>query len=121
MANDILGDREFVNVRFKILALEQTIHGVEAGAGLVELNQGGIGRADRVTVISSPTRYILGEDVGYQAARNHKASRAPVILFRPTEEAMYAYQIIPVGDTTASDIIVDLVDGKYAGRLPNVL
>ena len=120
LVNDIVRSRQFPNVRWKLVALQQTLQTDDA-AGVVEVRHRKIARPNKIKLIVASIPYILGEDVGYQTNREHASSKSPVILFKPTDDRMYAYQIIPIGKTTAADIIADLVAGKYNGRLPNVL
>ena len=80
-----------------------------------------ITRAEQIQTFISPTRYILGEDVGYQLAKSGIASKKPVIVFKGTQKTLVAYQVTPDGETTARDIIIDLNAGAYAGLLPGIL
>lgn len=117
-ANDIV--RRFPNIKVKMIVLQQTAHTQDA-AGIVAVRHKAIVDAERVLLKVQPTRYILGEDVAYQSNQNSEHARSPVILFKATGETMYAYQIIPREQTTARDIVIDVVNRKYNGRLPNVL
>ena len=78
-------------------------------------------KAHQIQLVTASIRYILGEDVGYQLAKNGSDSTKPVIVFQGTETEMIAYQITPTDETTARDIIVDLNAGLYAGLLPPIL
>jgi hypothetical protein len=115
---DLLAEGLYPNLRFKILLLQQTIHTEDEGQGIVAT---GFTQSNKVQIVTASTRYILGEDVGYQLAKSGATSKKPVIVFKGTQETLVAYQITPEGDTTARDIIMDLNAGAYAGLLPAIL
>jgi hypothetical protein len=115
---ELLKEGLYPNLRFKLLLLKQTIHTEDEVEG-VTLRK--ITRAEQIQTFISPTRYILGEDVGYQIDKSHEASKKPVIVFKGTQETLVAYQVTPNGETTARDIIIDLNAGAYAGLLPGIL
>ena len=123
-ANEILDTGEYPNLKFKLLLLQQTIHTEDEGEGIVEqgiTRVSGMMKAHQIQLVTASIRYILGEDVGYQLAKNGSDSTKPVIVFQGTETEMIAYQITPTDETTARDIIVDLNAGLYAGLLPPIL
>jgi hypothetical protein len=121
---ELLKTNEYPKLKFKILLLQQTIHTEDEGEGI--LNKGtykvtGITKANQIQLVTASTRYILGEDVGYQLDKSGGNSQKPVIVFQGTQETLVAYQISPQGDTTARDIIMDLNARAYAGLLPGIL
>ncbi|MEH2194478.1 MAG: DUF4157 domain-containing protein [Nostoc sp.] len=123
-ANEILETNEYPNLKFKLLLLQQTIHTEDEGEGIVRqgvTKVSGITKANQIQLVTASTRYILGEDVGYQLAKSGKTSNKPVIVFQGTEATLVAYQITPEGETTARDIIIDLNAGLYAGLLSPIL
>jgi len=122
MVNDLARIPAYSNVTWKLLLLQQTAQTSDAQArGIVEIREKKVAVPGKIKLIVASTPYIMGEDVGYQSNRALATSKSPVILFKPLENTMYAYQIVPLGATTAADIIADLTAGKYNGRLPNVL
>jgi ABC-type cobalt transport system substrate-binding protein len=119
--------RQYPNLRFKLLLQQETLRNDPNNPNnSTEGRQQGVTRksnSNRVTIEIATTQYILGEDVDYQAAKNSPNSNKPVIVFAGSrnEKSLAAYQIIPEGDTTARDILIDLVNGAYNGLLPGVL
>jgi Domain of unknown function (DUF4157) len=123
-ANEILDKGEYPNLKFKLLLLQQTIHTEDEGEGIVEqgiTRVSGIMKAHQIQLVTASTRYILGEDVGYQLAKSGGNSKKPVIVFQGTQEELVAYEITPDGETTARDIIIDLNAGLYTGLLPPIV
>lgn len=115
---EILSENLYPNLKFKILLLQQTIHTEDEGEGILV---SGIAKFRQVQIVTVQTRYILGEDVGYQLAESGIFCKKPVIVFKGTQSRLIAYQISPCEETTARDIIIDLNLGKYNGLLPDVL
>jgi hypothetical protein len=119
--------RQYPNLRFKLLLQQETLRNDPNNPNnSTEGRQQGVtrkSRSNQVTIEIATTQYILGEDVDYQAAKNSPNSNKPVIVFAGSrnEKSLAAYQIIPEGDTTARDILIDLVNGAYNGLLPGVL
>lgn len=108
--------RTYRNVKFKVLLLEQTMQrepGDASGMGRLPLLAGG-----QLEVVIQSIQYILGEDVNYQLV---PGIQKPVIVFRGARDELVAYQIVPKEDTSARDILLDLIDGAYNGFLPSVL
>ncbi|TDH27276.1 DUF4157 domain-containing protein [Segetibacter sp. 3557_3] len=123
---------QFPNLSIRFLLLQQTMHsqGVAAKAETdiaqavgAENNPANAGRgeirrmvdkAGKLQVILSRTRYILGEDVTYQASRaeDNKLKGKPVTLFYGSGEKLKLKIIVPKDETTARDIINGLVTGK---------
>ncbi|MEA3018004.1 MAG: hypothetical protein QOI38_2726 [Sphingomonadales bacterium] len=120
MVNGLATSGDYPNVTWRILLLQQTTQTANA-RGILEIREKMIAVPDKTKLIAASTPYILGEDVGYQSNRALATSKSPIILYKPTENTMYAYQIVPLGATTSADVISDLVSGKYSGRLPHVL
>ncbi|MTJ53373.1 hypothetical protein FJR38_12325 [Anabaena sp. UHCC 0253] len=121
---EILESGEYPNLKFKLLLLQQTIHTEDEGQGIVRqglTKVSGITEANRIQIVTGSTKYILGEDVGYQLAKSGGNSNKPVIVFQGTKETLVAYQITPENNTTARDIITDLNAGAYTGLLPGIL
>lgn len=108
----------YPNLKLKLLLLQQTIHRKDEGKGVILRKRT---KAEQIQLIISQTRYILGEDVGYQLAYSGQTSKKPIIVFQGNQEKLIAYQITPEGNTTARDIIIDLNAGAYIGLLPDIL
>ncbi|MCB9076741.1 MAG: hypothetical protein H6631_04065 [Anaerolineaceae bacterium] len=110
----------YPNLRFKVLLLSQTMHkkDTEEAEELGGLVYQPVVDARKIQVVIASVRYLLGEDVDYQAAPD---SSKPIIVFQGTEENLIAYKITPTGETSARDVLGDLVDGAYNGFLPGVL
>jgi hypothetical protein len=116
IVNDVLRTGHYPNLRFKILALDQTMHStVDEGARLAYAP---IADANRVEVVLRSTPYILGEDVAFQVS---PGAKHPIIVFKGTEQQLTAYWISPQDETISRDIVIDLVDGAYNAFLPGVL
>ena len=115
---ELLQEGLYPNLRFKLLLLQQTIHIKDLGKSLTLRK---ITRSEQIQTFVSQTRYILGEDVGYQLEKSGATSKKPVIVFKGTQETLVAYQIAPEEDTTARDIITDINAGLYTGLLPGIL
>ncbi|MEQ8962074.1 MAG: hypothetical protein RLP02_29805, partial [Coleofasciculus sp. C2-GNP5-27] len=118
IVEELLAEELYPNLKFKILLLQQTIHTEDEGEGIVAT---GITQSNKVQIVTAQTRYILGEDVGYQLAQSGSTSKKPVIVFQGTQEKLVAYQITAESETTARDIIMDLNAGAYTGLLPDIL
>lgn len=117
-AKAALATGRYPNLKFKILALDQTMHRDEENAAQGVTYLPVAGAAGKIQVVISSTPYILGEDVAVQLSRTGKA---PVIVFNATEDRIAAYRITPQSDTVTRDIILDLVDGAYNAFLPGVM
>jgi hypothetical protein len=115
---EILSEELYPNLKFKILLLQQTIHTEDEGEGIFV---SGVAKFSQIQIVTAQTRYILGEDVGYQLAESGTFCKKPVIVFKGTQSKLIAYQISPYEETTARDIIIDLNLGRYNGLLANVL
>lgn len=114
----LLKAKFYPNLKFKLLLLQQTIHRKDEGKGVILRKRAA---SEQIQLILSQTRYILGEDVGYQLAYSGQTSKKPIIVFQGTQEKLVAYQITPEGNTIARDIIIDLNAGAYTGLLPDIL
>lgn len=108
----------YPSLKLKLLLLQQTIHRKDEGKGVILRKRT---KAEQIQLIISQTRYILGEDIGYQLAYSGQNSKKPIIVFQGNQEKLIAYQITPEGNTTARDIIIDLNAGAYIGLLPDIL
>lgn len=130
-ANDLLHTLSkimpnYPQLNVKLLLLEQTMHrenrkgkrSQRRGKRILERRLGQVLGVNRMRVIIVSTRYILGEDVDYQLAPD---SKRPLIVFQGSKKDLIIYQIMPLGDTTSRDILIDLVDGAYSGQLPGIL
>lgn len=115
---ELLNENLYPNLKFKIILLQQTIHTEDEGEGILVR---GISKSSQVQIITVKTRYILGEDVGYQLAESGDNCNKPVIVFKGSQSSLTAYQINPCEGITARDIIIDLNLGRYNGLLPDVL
>ncbi|MEP7108637.1 MAG: DUF4157 domain-containing protein [Ferruginibacter sp.] len=115
----IISSGRYPSLKYKVLVLQQTATGLEETATGTILRK--VGKANKIQVVIASTPYILGEDVNYQVARNNDNSTAPIIVFKGTEETLIAYKITPIEGSTARDVIIDLVDGRYRGRLRGIL
>lgn len=115
---ELLNENLYPKLKLKIILLQQTIHTEDRGRGIFV---SGTSKLSQVQIITAQTRYILGEDVGYQLAESGNECKKPVIVFKGSQSRLIAYQINPCEETTARDIIIDLNLGRYNGLLPNVL
>jgi hypothetical protein len=85
---ELLQEGLYPNLKFKLLLLQQTIHREDGGKGVTFRK---ITSSEQIQMVISQTRYILGEDVGYQLAKSGEASKKPVIVFKGTQETLVAY------------------------------
>jgi hypothetical protein len=115
--NAVLQTGQYPNLKFSILALDQTMHR-DADAAAEGITYAPVVDADRVKVTISSTEYVLGEDVAYQLS---PGSSHAVVVFKGTDDQLAAYKIVPQSSTSSRDIIIDLVDGAYNSFLPGVL
>lgn len=118
---------EHTNLKIRLLALRQELgENVKPGQrGSIREGQAtrkgkiALTKTEKVQLVWHSVPYIVGEDIDYQNVTTGDTEKSPVIVFRGTEEALIAYQIIPVGEGRAKDIILDLVARKIS--LPGVL
>ncbi|WP_437682276.1 eCIS core domain-containing protein [Sorangium sp. So ce131] len=118
---------EHQNLVLRVLALRQTLGenvkpGQQGSVREGQTNRRGkivLTKAERVQLVWHTVPYIIGEDIDYQNVPTGESSKEPVIVFKGTGAELIAYQIIPVGDGKARDIILDLVARKIS--LPGVL
>ncbi|BAZ11603.1 hypothetical protein NIES4071_34290 [Calothrix sp. NIES-4071] len=115
---ELINENLYPNIKLKIILLQQTIHTEDRGRGIYV---SGTTKLSSLQIITAQTRYILGEDVGYQLAKSGDFCKKPVIVFKGSQSRLIAYQINPCESTTARDVIIDLNLGRYNGLLPNVL
>jgi hypothetical protein len=74
----------------------------------------------RLIINSEQVKVIVGEDVDFLLSIDHPDSKKPILLYNSNEGGFESYEIRPTGDTYSREVLIDLLTGKYKGKVGGI-